>query len=258
MWRGFAVRKGVDSHKIAYLEKLFEDVSRDAEFLQYTRDNSSISRFEGTVAFQERVVRESDEVNSYLKKEGLKENYLAPSRFPLWGMAVFVAAIILSGLLLLSKVRKRSISESSWMAAGLLFVSFMMLFETLRYEIPPNLSVTSPGLVPQVWIFFLVICCLALLYREFFAGSPRVVPKQRGARQLAFVMAATALYFGVVPALGFPLATFLFLLVTIKILLKSSLSFAATVASFFVVACYVIFILTFSVDLPRGFLWSFL
>jgi putative tricarboxylic transport membrane protein len=252
MWRGFAVKKGVAAQRVAYLENLFKKISEDEYFRKFAEDESALAAFAGTVEFAANVESEVAETKLYLEKAGLLKTYLKSSPIPnAVAYAIFLAVILVS-LWIASRRIGKPVSETAWIAAALLWLCSVLFYQTLFYDIDSALNVTHPALIPHLWMGGLSLFCVLLIAREFGAKQKHLAANSKEYIRFGALLLITAVYYFLVPYAGFPIATFLFLFVSVRLFYSKDFFPAVVLSTHFVVLCYLVFQVFLSVELPLG------
>jgi putative tricarboxylic transport membrane protein len=259
MWRGFAVKRGVSETKVQFLENLFKDISSDEEFIKYVSESSSAVDFKGTDAFSKQVSAEIKETQALLTKANLLENYIQKGALPgAWVYSILFLIVLLS-LLIGSKIFHARLTGNSLIAGVLIWVCSVFWYQTTLFLVPDHLNITSPSLVPRLWIFLLAAFSVALIVREFKANAQEnsrttvaTTDYWEQIKRLIPIVSLTGVYYFTVPFFGFLLATFVFLVAITRLVYSRDLRVGVAFASTFAMGCYLVFDLILSAELPSG------
>ncbi len=253
MWRGFAFKKGVPDDAVKYLTSVLKKVVNDRDWKSYCDETYVFSNFEDEAQFTRRIHREVKNTKRYLNKAGLMVDYVKESRLPLGIIFLLVTAVIFLLLLAINRFRFRIIDYSQWVAGGIISVALFFFYQTTLFQIPAEINITSPALIPELWIVVLVVLCSMLIFTE------RNKPKTEEVSDIKTVWIVVALLFAYLVLMqwaGYYFTTPLFILATMYVL-KYRKTASMLMGSFgFVLFSYLVFNLLLHIDLPQG--WWFI
>jgi putative tricarboxylic transport membrane protein len=133
------------------------------------------------------------------------------------------------------------------------------------YRISGFASITSAGFYPMVVSATMLVCTLVVLWQaKQFEAEPPATGESRGRHFLRRLLpvevvsftVAIALYMLALEWLGFVLASYLFLLGSMRVLGSKRWILNAVVSALSLAAIYVVFQTIFAVVLPTGTLWQ--
>lgn len=154
--------------------------------------------------------------------------------------------------------RRRLAGELVFMALLLAF-SLFMLWQA--YGISGFDSITSAGVFPMLATLTMVVCAVVFLRQTARAPRTAAEPGESLARQFGRQLtpvvvvtftAAIAVYMALLEPLGFVLASYLFLVVSMRLLGSRRWPLNLVVAALCLAAIYAVFQTAFSVVLPKG------
>ena len=251
MWRGFAVKKGVDSKRIQYLENLLRKIHNDSEWKEFVQKNSAESVFLDNKAFTARAKKESVEVVKYLRKAGILVDISKENQKNTWiwiaGIFTFIAACLFSSFRFFQKkMRGDAIIVAIIMATSLLF--FCLSFQ---FQIFNKAEDVNAATVPRLWALVLITLCLTFIImalREKLAFTP---PDGSMWRALRFCFLLIS-YVVLLHFLGFFASSFLLLISGMYMMgyRKHPWIFATTIIC--LILMYIGFICILQVPLPKS------
>lgn len=248
MWRGFAFKKGVPDEAVLYVTKVLEDVVNDPDWEDFCNETYVFSSFEKQDVFTARIKKEIEETNFYLDKAGLLVSYLKKGP---WLILVFL--IILAGVsllvIVLKKFKIKDISYDQLFAAGLFSIALFFYYQTTLFIIPEELDITSPALLPKIWVIVLLLLSVLLFIRP---QEKDPVKSNNSVITVLIIIAFLIGYLAAMQWLGYYFTTPIFIAATLY-LLKYRKTYAMIISSFgFVLFSYLVFSKLLHIDLPIG------
>ncbi len=250
MWRGFAFKKGVPDYAVKYLTEVLQKVVRDPEWKAYCNDIYVFSDFETHKKFTQRVERETAETAEYLEKAGLMVNYVANGYPGIWLVAGIILLLTVLLLFLVNGFSFRNFNYEQVVAAGMFWVAAFFLYQTFLFRIPEEINVTSPALIPDIWIVLLMSLSLLLMIR-----SKGKEPQREDKRYVGIVLVIIlylVLYLILMQWAGYYLTTPVFILALMFLLKYRKIEFMVINAFGFVLFGYLVFCWMLHIDLPLG------
>lgn len=252
MWRGFAFKKGVPKEAIEYVTKVLQEVVNDDEWIAYCDDTFVFSNFEMQEEFTNRIAEEVEETNYYLNKAGLLVAYQKESPIHILLVLLIVSIVVFFFLLAFNKFQIRKINYDQMVAGGIIIISLLFYYQTVLFQIPGTVNITSPSLIPRIWIIILILLSVMLIVKsrnktyERSNSSPKTV---------LIIIAYLLVYLVAMQWLGYFFTTPVFILLTMY-LLKYRKTAMMTINAFgFVLFSYFIFSKLLHIDLPLGWLF---
>ena len=253
MWRGFAYKKGVPDEAVEFVTGILQKVVKDEEWINYCNNSYVFSNFEGPEEFTRRVTEETAETDRYLNKAGLLVTYIRESPLP----PALIFLLILTGVFLLLflsiRFKIKQLNYDQLVAGGIITVSLFFLYQTFLFNIPGTVNITSPSLIPRIWIIILIFLSSLLIYRSK-SKTEHIETSSPG-----IVWAIIALLLGYLASMqwvGYYITTPVFILSVMYILNYRRFNIMAVNAFGFVLFSYIIFNQLLHIDLPLG--WWFM
>ena len=250
MWRGFAFKKGTPEQAVKYMSDVLEKVSNDQEWKDYCESVYAFSDYTPPKEFSRQVEFESKETVELLKNAGLLNSYIKKGVLPLWVVGILIWLVINIGLLILFRFNAKKINFNILLAGFFIWVAAFFYYQTILFDIPMGLNITSPALIPRIWSIALFIFSIWNIYNEikgrnkpFKPGNIKLVSK---------ILIVLLLYFLLIPQVGYFLSTPVFLLASMYILRYRNWWIMIINAFGFVLFSYLIFELLLKIDLPLG------
>jgi len=250
MWRGYAFKKGTPDVAINYMSGVLKKVSEDPEWEEYCEDVFAFSDYQSPKEFSKEVEAESKETVELLESVGLLNSYVKTGVLPLWSIAILLALAIVFILLLLLKFDFRKLNFNILFAGFFIWVAAFFYYQTMLFEIPQGLNITSPALIPRIWSVSLFIFALWNIYNELKGKNKPFKPGN--IKLLIKILIILLLYFIAIPLIGYFISTPVFLLISMYILKYRKWSIMMINAFGFVLFSYLIFELLLKIDLPLG------
>jgi tripartite-type tricarboxylate transporter receptor subunit TctC len=249
MWRGFAFKKGVPEEALEYVTKILRDVVNDEEWEAYCNETYVFSNFENYEEFTGRIAREVEETNHYLNKAGLLVTYVKKGRVPLLVVFFIIVTVVFLLLLAFNKFSIRKINYDQIIGGGIMCLSLFFYYQTTLFQIPETANITSPALIPGIWIFTLLVLSVILIIKskkrsaEIIKSSPKNV---------LIIIALLFAYLTAMQWIGYFFTTPVFILSAMYLLKYRKTAFMAINAFGFVLFSYFIFNRLLHIDLPLG------
>jgi hypothetical protein len=171
MWRGFAYKKGVPDEAVQYVTRILQKVVLDEEWINYCNESFVFSNFEGKDEFTRRITDETAETNHYLNKAGMLVSYVKVSSVHPVVIFFLIALAVFFLLFAYNRFDIRKFNYDQIVAGGILSISFFFLYQTFLFQIPGSVIITSPSLIPRIWIITLILLSILLIFRSESAGN---------------------------------------------------------------------------------------
>ncbi len=253
MWRGFAFKKGVPDEAVKYVTKVLHNVVNDPEWENYCNETYVFSNFEKEREFTARIVQEVDETNYYLNKAGLLVAYQKESPVNILLVLLIITIGVFVLLLAFNKFKVDKINYDQIIAGGIIIISLFFYYQTMLFQIPGTVNITSPALIPRIWIIILIFLSVLLLIKsknkksEIIDSSPKTV---------LIIIAFLLIYLVAMQWIGYFFTTPVFIFSTMYLLKYRKVAFMTINAFGFVLFSYFIFNKLLHIDLPMG--WWFI
>jgi len=250
MWRGYAVKKGTPSQAIDYISNVLKKLSEDPEWKTYCKDVYSFSDFIGPKEFSENVILESKETVTYLKDAGLLNSYVKKGRIPLWSVGFILALVVFLIISAINKFNFKKLNYNNILSGIFIWLALFFYYQTMLFDIPQNLNITSPALMPRIFTISLIIFSVWNIINE---NKGKNKPFKQGDLGLVGkILFALLLYFIAIPQIGYFLSTPVFLIGSMYILNYRKKALMIINAFGFVLFSYLVFQLFLKIDLPLG------
>jgi len=253
MWRGFAYKRGVPEEAIRYVTGILQKVVLDEEWINYCNESYVFSNFEGKEEFTRRIVDETAETNHYLNKAGMLVNYIKESSVH---PVVIFSLITLAVFFLLFVYNRFDIHRFNYdqiVAGGILSISFFFLHLTFLFQIPESVVITSPSLIPRIWIIVLILLSILLIFRS---ASNKPVTRATSPGTVLIIIVLLLIYLVTMQWIGYYITTPVFILSAMYLLTYRKISIMTINAFGFVLFSYLVFNELLHIDLPLG--WWFI
>ena len=211
------------------------------------------SNFEKEEEFTARIVQEVDETNYYLNKAGLLVAYQKESPVDILLVLLIITIGVFVLLLAFNKFNVNKINYDQIIAGGIIIISLFFYYQTVLFQIPGTVNITSPALIPRIWIIILILLSILLLIKsktkksEIIDSSPKTV---------LIIIAFLLIYLVAMQWVGYFFTTPVFILATMCLLKYRKVAFMTINAFGFVLFSYFIFNKLLHIDLPMG--WWFI
>ena len=253
MWRGFAFKKGVPLEAMDYVTRVLQDVVNDEEWENFCNETYVFSNFEKQEEFTARIGEEIAETNFYLDKAGLLVTYIRKSPVNIFLVLAFLLVLVFLVLLAFNRFKISNFNYDQIIAGSIISVSLFFFYQTTLFQIPENINVTSPALIPRIWIAVLVLSCIVLIIQsrnrrfEKVSGSPETV---------FIIISYLGVYLVAMQWVGYYFVTPIFILATMYLLQYRKTAIMISGAFGFVLFSYFIFNQLLNIELPLG--WWFI
>jgi len=250
MWRGFAFKKGVPKKAVSYVSDVMKKISEDEEWKTYCNEVYSFSDYRDPDAFSEKINFETAETIEYLQKAGLLNSYVKDGKIPLWSAAILIALFVAFFIVLIVKFNIKKINYSIVLSGVFIWVAGWFYYQTMLFEIPKGLNITSPALIPRLWIIALFVFAVWNIINEL--SGKRTVQKKGNLKILSKILLALLIYFIAIPQIGYFISTPLFLIAAMFIMKYRKWPLMIINSFGFVLFSYVVFDLILRIELPLG------
>ncbi len=251
MWRGFAFKKGIPEEAREYVTKILQEVVNDDEWKSYCNETYVFSSFESHEEFTTRIAQEVEETNYYLNKAGLLVSYVKESRIHL--LVVFLIIVIVVFLLLFAfnKFSISKINYDQFIGGGIFSLSLFFYYQTTLFQIPETVNITSPVLIPGIWIIILLLLSVILIIKSKNNKTERV---NSSPKTVLIIIVFLISYLLAMQWIGYFFTTPVFIMATMYLLKYRKIALMVINAFGFVLFSYFIFNKLLHIDLPFG-LW---
>ncbi len=249
MWRGFAFKKGVPEEALKYVTKILRDVVNDEEWKNYCNETYVFSNFENHDEFTRRIVQEVEETNYYLNKAGLLVSYVKESRIPLLVVLLIIVIVVFLLLFAFNKFNLRKINYDQIIGGGIFSLSIFFYYQTTLFQIPETVNITSPALIPDIWIIILLLLSVILIIKS---KNKKVERVSSSPKTVLIIIAFLLAYLMAMQWIGYFFTTPVFILATMYLLKYRKIALMAINAFGFVLFSYFIFNRLLHIDLPLG------
>jgi len=252
MWRGFAFKKGVPKNAVDYVTSVLQKVANDPEWENYCNDTYVFSNFEKQEKFTDRIIQEVDETNYYLNKAGLLVVYQKESAIHIILVLVIIAIIVLLLLFALNKFKISNINYDQYIAGGIITISIFFYYQTVLFQIPNTLNVTSPALIPRIWITILILISILLILKS---KTKNINKTHYSPKMVLIIIGFLILYLVAMQWIGYYFTTPIFIMSTMYLLKYRKFTYMTINAFGFVLFSYLVFNQLLHIDLPLGWLF---
>ena len=250
MWRGFAFKKGTSEEAVNYVSEILKKISRDPEWLEYCSNVYAFSDYTAPDAFSKKVKQETKETIKYLEKAGLLNAYSKQGILPLWAMGLIFAIFICGVLILILNFDIHKINYNIILSGIFLWISIFFFYQTMLFDIPDGLNITSPALIPRIWSVTLFVVVIWNIINEIKGKNKPV--KTGNYKLTGKILVLLLIYFLAIPYIGYFLTTPVFLLAVMYLLGYRKWSIMTINALGFVLFSYVVFDILLKIELPMG------
>lgn len=251
MWRGFAFKKGVPDEAAEYITKVLQDVVNDEEWENYCNETYVFSNFEKQEVFTKQIKKEIEETNYYLNKAGLLASYVKEG--PPLVLVMLIIVVVVFFLVIASNLfRIRNISFDQIIAGCIFSVSLFFYYQTTLFLIPETVNITSPALIPRIWVVVLLILSIILFIRS---KNKNAVNTDHSPITVLIIIIMLIGYLVAMQWVGYYFTTPVFILLTMYLLKYRKATIMVINAFGFVIFSYLIFSKLLHIDLPLGWLF---
>lgn len=147
MWRGFAVKNGTPSDRLAFLESLFYKISQDPEWQEFIKSSYADPVFLNHVEMEPQIRKEEASAKRLLMKAGvIREGNSKASKYA-W---MFLPGFLFLGgviVLMVYKIRKLEFDKAYFLYVLLIGLSLYFLYQSSFFpnaEVIDNFGVENP------------------------------------------------------------------------------------------------------------------
>ena len=252
MWRGIAIKKGSPPAAIAWYEDLFQKVSADPDWRSLWEKGGIHVQFQPHEQFSQIVERDRQDFRSHLTNIGLIRESTGANRLivsPVLACVTIVAVV--AGVL---PFRRRVSLGVSITVGIVLGIAVTMSCHTFAF---PSSTSVGPATIPRLYSAAIAIVAAVLIFsrRDTHAATPSTANTRAEVRVTEFIFWIIA-YWVVTVALGYALATVLFLGIGLfRLGVRQPLTIGLVTFGW-ITASYLVFVRALYVPLPRGILWE--
>jgi len=252
MWRGFAFKKGVPDEAVNYVNKILLQVVNDKEWKDYCNDTYVFSNFEDQEEFTKRVVRETKETNHYLNQAGLLVSFVNTSSIPLFFVLLIIMIAVFITLLAINQFNFRKTNYDQIIGGGIFSFALFFYYQTTLFQIPETVNITSPALIPRIWIIVLLLLSILLIIKSRNQSTEK---SNTSPKTVIIIIVLLFAYLFAMQWVGYFLTTPLFILAAMYFLNYRKMALMSINAFGFVLFSYFIFNKMLHIDLPLGWLF---
>jgi len=253
MWRGFAFKKGVPEEAVEYVTRVLQDVVNDDEWENYCNETYVFSNFENHEEFTRRIVQETEETNHYLNKAGLLALYVNEGPVNMIVVLLIIVFVVFLLILIFNKFKIKNFSYDQIIAGGIISISLFFYYQTILFQIPETVNITSPSLIPRIWIITLVLLSVILIVKSKSVSTEK---ENYSPKTVLIIIAFLLVYLVAMQWIGYFFTTPVFILAAMYLLKYRKIAFMTINAFGFVLFSYFIFNKLLHIDLPLG--WWFI
>lgn len=250
MWRGFAYKRGTPQEAIAYVSDVLEKISNDPDWLDYSKDIYAFSEYLGPEEFSKKIDFETNETIEYLEQASLLNTYVKEGKLSLWMVGILLALVVAFLQLLAFKFNYRRFSYNIILMDVFIWVSAFFYYQSTLFDIPEGLNVTSPALIPRIWVVALFIISVWAIASEM--SSKEAKGSKGNLKLLGKILLALLIYFIAIPQIGYFFSTPIFLFAGMFIMGYRNIPVIIINAFGFVLFSYVVFDILLKIELPLG------
>lgn len=166
---------------------------------------------------------------------------------------VFLAYLVI-GYIAAKPLSKKRYRGQFVVILALIFISILFLIITYSFR---KSGVVHSGVVPRIWIFGIFACCVYLLIR-IFSGKENPDPQTGNFQRPIILILQTLLYIVLMPYLGFFIASFIFLIVSIVMLEFKRWGIILAISIGWIAFNYFLFYKLLFVSFPQGIILKML
>lgn len=252
MWRGFAFKKGVPDEAVDYMTKVLQDVVNDEEWEDYCNETYVFSNFEKQEAFTAQIDKEIEETNYYLDKAGLLVSYIKKGPHLLSVMLIIVVGVFFL-VIAFNRFRIKTINFDQIIAGSIFSISLFFYYQTTLFLIPETVNITSPALIPRIWVIVLLLLSVILFIKSKNKNS---VKTGHSPITVLIIIIMLVAYLVAMQWVGYYFTTPVFILLTMYLLKYRKAEIMVINAFGFVIFSYLVFSRLLHIELPLG--WWFI
>lgn len=222
MWRGFAIKKGVDPELLNWYKQLFQKVTDDPEWREFWEKGGIDVVYYGPEKFTEIVKQDEETFKYYLQKLGILKDSDANlvtrivSGRNLTFIVIFLLILMFLIGFLVNKSRYSYLKDKILIITGFIFLS--LLFYLISFIFPESGAV-GPAVVPRLWIFALIPLNIILLITTVKNEVKSDDKLNSGNRVIVYQMIAVlATYLLSIYFIGYFISSALFVAATLNLL----------------------------------------
>ncbi len=152
LWRGYACKKGIDPQRIAFLDSVFSQVSKDPEWIAYIQNSSANPVYLTNEVFTKMVNDNQQEAQQYLELAGVMQNIKTTSG-ALKASVFFILMLVLGILIfILHKFKHEWFTAEVVIGIILIFLSLFLYWLTLDFPLGKLSKTAGPAAMPRFWI----------------------------------------------------------------------------------------------------------
>lgn len=253
MWRGFALRRGVQAEILNWYDELFRQVNADSEWREYWEKGGIEVDYQSHERFTEIVHSDFEEFSYYLRKLGLlsneetevKESWLVKNST--LGGYLLLFSILIIGLYLTH--RFKGMFLNIWIPLLFIFISLLYLLKSFGFATGEEVG---PEIIPRLWIFLLVPLSLYIL----ITGLKEKAIEQQGSilPVLRFIVLLAG-YIGLMQLAGYFISTIIFLAAAMLMLGYRKYPVLICVSLFWTDITWLVFDKLLNLNLPGGIIF---
>lgn len=168
-------------------------------------------------------------------------------------LGVFLVYLII-GYIAAKPLAKKHYRGQFVVILALIFISILFLIITYSFR---KSGVVHSGVIPRIWIFGILACCIYLLI-SIFSGKESPDPEAGSLQRPLIFILVTLIYIVLMPFVGFFLASFIFLIVGIVILEYRKWGVILAVSVGWIAFNYFLFYKLLFVPFPQGIILKIL
>ncbi|OQX89022.1 hypothetical protein B6D60_00260 [candidate division KSB1 bacterium 4484_87] len=256
LWRGFALKKGTDPKRIQVLEKLFYQISKDPEWIQFIENTSATPVFLKHEQFTEMVNRDQKEAIIYLKMAGILKD-ISQEKTSTVAKILWIFVLISALPLGILAYRRKWLRGEVVIAYILIAISLYLYAQTFNFPTGKLSRAAGPASMPRLliyaMIFFSAWLIVDLIRHQSFVN---VKSEKKGFIQALSLVGIMTGYLLVINYLGYFISTFIFLISGIYVMSYRRHWIVFLFAIGFLLLAYVAFIKVLQVPLPRGIIFE--
>ncbi|MCK5519903.1 MAG: tripartite tricarboxylate transporter TctB family protein [Candidatus Marinimicrobia bacterium] len=255
MWRGFAIKKGVDPEILEWYKKLFIQVSTDPDWKSFWERGGIDITYIGPDEFGAIVKENAIEFTYYLKRiniiETARSGRLAKLSSPQIFPYLLISIVFIIGFISFRFYRSDKKYLSGHLLIIMIFIAISILFYILSFSFPSN-SQVGPEVVPRLWIFILLPLSLLALVQIFKEKRENLEVKSGRLDMVSYFIVFLIGYLFVIYFIGYYISTFIFLLIGMRVLGNKNLKIQLIIAVFWNLFSYLVFYKVLYIPLPLG------
>jgi hypothetical protein len=145
------------------------------------------------------------------------------------------------------------INYDQLIAGGIIIISAFFYYQTLLFQIPESVNITSPALIPRIWIIILIFLSVMLIIQS---KNKKVTRKNHSPKIVLIIISFLVGYLVAMQWAGYFFTTPVFILAGMYLLNYRKAEVMLINAFGFVLFSYFVFSELLHIDLPLG--WWFI